>query len=152
MSLPSRRPTRANASLAPDMSIHVTPITAPRAPRTTATILLVDDDPAVLEALRRVFELEGWSVIAASSGREALQYLQTHKPDLMITDLSMTEVSGWDLLFYENLQRPDLPIFVITGLPVKAAGGADRFANEFFAKPLDLDQVVARVRQYLSAQ
>lgn len=44
----------------------------------------------------------------------ALEYLQDHRPDLMITDLSMAAVSGWDLLFHENLQRPELPIFVIT--------------------------------------
>jgi DNA-binding NtrC family response regulator len=68
----------------------------------------------------------------------------------MITDLCMEAVSGWDLLFHERLQRPDLPIFVITALPVQATGGADKIATEFFIKPLDLDALIAAVRRSLS--
>jgi len=113
------------------------------------TILLVDDDPAVLEALRRVFQLEGWDVAAAPGGAEALEYLQSHSPDLMITDLSMASVNGWDLLFHESFQRPDLPLFVITALPLSTVCGADKFAHEFFQKPLDLDALIAAVRRYL---
>jgi len=114
-------------------------------------MLLVDDDPAVLEGLRRVFQSEGWKVISAAGGEEALEYLQTHQPDLMITDLSMATVSGWDLLFHENLQRPELPIFVITALPLTSIGGADRFAHEFFQKPIDLDALLSAVRRYIGA-
>lgn len=115
-----------------------------------ATILLVDDDPAVLESLRRVLALERWNVVTASSGEAALELLQDREFDLMITDLSMAAVSGWDLLFHENLQRPNLPIFVITALPPSSVGGADRFAHEFFSKPIDLDALLAAVRKYLS--
>lgn len=114
-------------------------------------ILLVDDDLAVLEALRRVLHFDGWNVVTASSGEAALQYLQTHEVSLLITDLSMAAVSGWDLLFHENLQRPNLPIFVITALPPSSVGGADRFAHEFFPKPVDLDALLAAVRRYLRA-
>ncbi len=114
-----------------------------------STILLVDDDPAVREALRRVLATGGWQIICASSGDEALEYLQTHEPDLLITDLSMAAVSGWDLLFHENLSRPDLPVFVITALPLASVGGADRFADEFFQKPIDLDALLAAVARYI---
>jgi CheY-like chemotaxis protein len=93
----------------------------------------------------------GWEIISAAGGEEALEYLQAHQPDLMITDLSMAAVSGWDLLFHENLQRPDLPIFVITALPLTSTGGADRFAHEFFQKPIDLDALLAAVRHYIGA-
>jgi two-component system response regulator MprA len=119
--------------------------------RTGSTILLVDDDPAVREGLRRVLMSGGWEIISAAGGEEALEYLQAHQPDLMITDLSMAAVSGWDLLFHENLQRPDLPIFVITALPLTSTGGADRFAHEFFQKPIDLDALLAAVRHYIGA-
>lgn len=117
--------------------------------RTDATILLVDDDAAVRESLRRVLRTEGWSVISAASGEEALEYLLTHRPDLMITDLSMAAVSGWDLMFHENIQRPELPIFVITALPLPVTGGADKFAHEFFPKPLDLEALLAAVQRYI---
>ena len=116
-----------------------------------STILLVDDDPAVLEGLRRVLQSEGWKIIPAPGGEEALEYLQTHQPDLMITDLSMATVSGWDLLFHEDLQRPDLPVFVITALPLTATGGAERFADEFFQKPIDFDALLGAVHRYIGA-
>ena len=120
-------------------------------PARDPTILLVDDDPAVLEALRRVLRLEGWSVISASSGEEALEYLNSHHADLMITDLSMDAVSGWDLLFHENMQRPRLPVFVITALPRTHIAGADKFADEFFEKPIDIDVLLAAARRYVAA-
>jgi len=113
-------------------------------------ILLVDDDPAVLESLRRVLAMEGWQVVTAASGEEALERLAEQQPDLMITDLCMIGVNGWDLLFHEKLQRPNLPIFVITALPLTSVGGADRFATDFFQKPLDLDVMVAAIRNRLS--
>lgn len=112
-------------------------------------ILLVDDDPGVRSSLRRVLALEGWQVAIAASGEEALEQLTRAQPDLLITDLCMADVSGWDLLFHENLQRPRMPIFVITALPPPAAGGADQFAAEFFQKPLDLEVLVAAIHRCL---
>ena len=131
---------------------------APRDSRTSdgspaeATILLVDDDKAVRESLQRVLATEGWRVISAASGEEALEFLAAHQPDLMITDLCMAEVNGWDLLFHENLQRPKLPIFIVTALPLPAVGGADRFAAEFFQKPLDLDALVLAIHRCLTSR
>ena len=133
---PAVRPPRAHA--------------APPAPNPAgSTILLVDDDPAVLKSLGRVLASEGWTVVGAANGEEALERLAERTPDLLITDLSMGAVSGWDLLFHENLHRPGLPIFVITALPPRTIGGADRFATEFFQKPLDLDALVLAIRHRL---
>ena len=114
-----------------------------------STILLVDDDRAVRESLGRVLATEGWRVVSAASGEEALEQLALRQPDLMITDLRMADVSGWDLLFHEQMQRPDLPVFVITALPLPEVGGADAFAAEFFSKPLDLEALLAAVRHRL---
>lgn len=119
--------------------------------RTESTILLVDDDPAVREGLRNVLRSDGWTVLCASGGEEALEFLHTAAPSLLITDLSMAAVSGWDLLFHESLQRPDLPVFVITALPLTSTGGAEKFAHEFFQKPIDLDALLAAVRRYLGS-
>jgi len=143
-SLDSRGPTELQP--APDSSRQVDgdPTTDSR-----RTILLVEDDPAVRESLRRVLEEHGWRIIAVDTGEVALEMLQRQTPDLMITDLCLSAVSGWDLLFHENLQRPRLPIFVITGLPLHELKGAARFAAECFQKPLDLETLVAAVRSYL---
>jgi two-component system, OmpR family, response regulator MprA len=135
------RPLRAASSHAVAPPAH--------RPSGNCTILLVDDDPGVRESLQRVLTLEGWQVVAAANGEEALIHLAGAQPDLMITDLCMTEISGWDLLFHEKIQRPGLPIFVITALPPVATGGADDFATEFFQKPLDLDVLVAAIHRCL---
>jgi CheY-like chemotaxis protein len=111
---------------------------------------LVDDDAAVRSGLTRVLAAEGWRVVCAADGAEALANLAEHRPDLLITDLNMGDISGWDLLFHENLQRPDLPIFVITALPPPEAGGADAFAAEFFQKPLDPDALVRAIHRRLT--
>jgi DNA-binding NtrC family response regulator len=116
-------------------------------PPTDPVILLVDDDPSVLKSLGRALAAEGWRIVIAANGEEALERLAERQPDLMITDLRMGDVSGWDLLFHENMQRPDLPIFVITALPPPAVGGADHFAAEFFQKPLDLDALVTAIHR-----
>lgn len=115
-----------------------------------SSILLVDDDPGVRESLRRVLATEGWQIVTASTGEEALECLRKNEPDLMITDLRMKPIDGWDLLFHENLQRPQLPIFVITALSRQAANGAAQFAAEFFQKPVDPDVLLAAVRRYLA--
>jgi DNA-binding NtrC family response regulator len=120
-----------------------------RAGNAPPTILLIDDDPSVCEALRRVLSMESWTVVTAQSGEQALQRLATGEPDLMITDLCMGKINGWDLLFHEKLQRPRLPIFVITALSRNATSGADSFATEFFQKPLDLDALIAAIRRHL---
>ena len=151
-------PRYSPASGSPKADPHpLKPGKAPRIPETGAgpptdpVILLVDDDPSVLKSLGRVLATEGWQVVTAANGEEALARLAEREPDLMITDLRMGDVSGWDLLFHENMQRPNLPIFVITALPPPAVGGADHFAAEFFQKPLDLDTLVTAIRRRLGA-
>lgn len=121
-----------------------------RNPPTEATILLVDDDLGVLVSLARVLMAEGWRVITATNGEEALERLSEHQPDLMITDLAMGDISGWDLLFHETLQRPTLPIFVITAHPPTAFGGGVSFTDRFFQKPLDLEALVQAIRAQLN--
>jgi len=119
-------------------------------PSSPAVVLLVDDDVSVLRSVGRVLETEGWRVVSAQSGEQALECLAEHEPNLMITDLCMAEVSGWDLLFHVKLQRPDLPIFVITALPPSSAGGADNFATGFFQKPLNFDVMLTSIRRSLT--
>lgn len=142
------RPTRIASRTEPAVS-QPRPFAPVSAAGDTATILLIDDDPAVCAALHRVLSLEGWNVLTALSGEDALHRIQASEPDLMITDLWMTKINGWDLLFHEKLQRPWLPIFVITALPRSATHDADKIATEFFQKPLDLDALIAAVHRHL---
>lgn len=128
-----------------DYSDSVRPVPARRQP----VVLLIDDDPAVLKSLSRVLTSEGMTTIAAANGCEAIERLGDGLPDVVITDLCMPGINGWDVLFYERMERPDLPIFVITGLAPRDTGGADRFASAFFPKPLDIEALVTAVRREL---
>ena len=112
-------------------------------------ILLIDDDSEVRESLARVFASEGMTVVTAANAAEGIAHLATSTPDLVITDLCMAGINGWDVLFHEKMERPNLPLFVITGLGANDTGGADKFATEFFQKPLDLDAVMGAVRNQL---
>src|SRR5262249_19789056 len=118
--------------------------------RAGSDILLIDDDSAVRESLRRVLASEGWQVRTAASGAAALEQLSDREPDVIVTDLRLDLVSGWDVLFHERLQRPNLPVIVITALPRAQTGGADRFASEFFEKPVDPAALVEAVRRQIS--
>lgn len=142
---------RATRGLAKKIEVRHPELSLPRSQADVDhdTILLVDDDAAVLESLRRVLMTEGLNVITARSGEEALAYIGQHSPSLVITDLCMATVTGWDLLYHEHFERPAVPFFVITALPPKATGGADTFATEFFQKPLDLDALIAAVHRHL---
>jgi two-component system, response regulator, stage 0 sporulation protein F len=147
----ARSPRSSHTPIPPPKEGIAGPPTLEVSDRIRGSILLVDDDSAVREGLRRVLATEGWQVVAAKNGEEALEYLQEHEPDLIITDLCMAEVSGWDLLFHEKIQRPHLPIFVITALSHQETNGAAHFAMKFFQKPIDLDALLAAVRCCLAA-
>jgi len=115
------------------------------------SILLIDDDPAVRESLGRVLATEPWDVITADGGESAMLHLQEHVPDLIITDLCMQSLNGWDLLFHHRLEYPRLPIFVVSALAPHATGGAEKFATEFFQKPVDIDALLKAIRRRLSS-
>lgn len=128
-------------------SVHARARRAPRKP--VPTILLVDEDLPVRNALQRTFRSNGWRVECAANPEAALVLLTDTVPDLLITELSSGTVSGWDLLFHETLERPTLPIIVISALPAGAVYGADQFAREYFQKPLDMERLVKSVRRHI---
>jgi DNA-binding NtrC family response regulator len=133
---------------------HERPATTPEAiwHNPYPTILLVDDDASVRDSLCRLLAGQHFHVLGASGGDEALRLIEQHEPDLLITDLCMVSVDGWDLLVRANRHRPALPVFVITALPARETCGADQFATAFFQKPLDLDALIAAIQRHLHIQ
>jgi two-component system, OmpR family, response regulator MprA len=123
---------------------------APFPPTHAPTILLIDDDRAVRESLARVLTAEAFEVVLAASGKDALEILPVRRPDLIIMDLRMAPLTGWDLMLHLRRRRPEVPIFVVTAVPAKSAGGADRLATRFFQKPVDIDALLMAIRRHLS--
>lgn len=110
-------------------------------------VLLVDDEFDLLACLRDVLEDEGYQVVTAQNGREALTQLDAHQVDLVVTDLMMPVMSGVDLLRHlrADPRRPDLPTLVVSaGLNRRIVEQLD---SPYLRKPFDLDAFVAEVRR-----
>jgi FixJ family two-component response regulator len=117
------------------------------------SIYIVDDDPAVRDALSVVFQLEGFNVSAFDSADSFLDVIQTSPPAPILVDVHMPGRSGIDLLKVLNAEHYGAPIFIISGqadIPM-AVSAIKLGAFDFIEKPFDADTVVERVRMALAA-
>ena len=115
-----------------------------------ARLLLVDDDPAHLDALADRLAGDGFEVARAGSGSEALERLDQAWPDLVILDLMMPEMDG-QALAGRIKSRADIPILVLSAVAT-ADNKADliaHFAEDYVTKPYDYTELVARIRRVL---
>ena len=114
-------------------------------------ILAIDDDPGFLRLVEQVLTQKGYEVLTASSGQEGLRILFAHKPDLVLLDVVMTKMDGW-----QTCQRirdvSDIPIIMITGqqkAEEDIVRGLDYGADDYLIKPVGNRELVARVRAVL---
>ena len=114
-----------------------------------STILVVDDDRSALESLSEVLQKEGFSVLQAAGGAEALDYLSDEDLDLVLTDLRMRDIDGMKILEAVQATRKDTPVIVMTGFAsMETAIDAIRNgAYDYLSKPFKLDQVRLVVRR-----
>lgn len=109
-------------------------------------ILVVDDSPSILRLWTRVFEKEGFSVITAPDGKEALKQLSQHRPSVIFTDLSMPEMGGMELLkqIKQNETLSSVCVNIITGVGTieGAVEGMRLGACDYITKPCDLNELV----------
>jgi DNA-binding NtrC family response regulator len=115
-------------------------------------ILVVDDEKNIREGLREALRLDGYEVILAADGREALDSFERGDVDLVITDLKMPRVSGEDLLKNISSQYPTVPTIILTGHgTIEAAVQAMRDgAYDFLTKPVNLDRLSLLVKRALA--
>jgi HD-like signal output (HDOD) protein/CheY-like chemotaxis protein len=123
---------------------------ATQIPAQTASVLIVDDDASMRDVLARVVARCGHPSLCAADGLEALQLLKAHSVSLVITDMSMPRLSGFDLLQMLRAESPNLPVVLISGVAdstdVLAAFelGVSRFVRKPF-RARDMIQVVQTV-------
>jgi DNA-binding response OmpR family regulator len=117
-------------------------------------ILVIDDDSAVRDTLRRVLESAGFRVRVAADGEQGLEAFRHETAALVITDIIMPEKEGMATIMDLRAMAPSLPILAISG--GGRVGNADFLnmakrlgATEILGKPFDGDALVARVRQLL---
>jgi len=114
-------------------------------------VLVVDDEPAVREALRRALALEGYDVELAANGAEALQKVGSAEPDLVVLDVLMPEVDGLAACRRLRAEGNHVPVLMLTaraGIGDRV-DGLDAGADDYLVKPFALEELLARIRALL---
>ena len=108
-------------------------------------VLVVDDDPDVRHALSEVLEANHYTMVLARDGLEGLQVFFKEHPDLVITDIEMGRMQGWELLGRIR-EVADTPVIVLTvlGKAVNKVRGLRGGADDYLAKPFGMDELLAR--------
>src|SRR5437764_15233438 len=115
-----------------------------------ATVLVADDEKNIVQLARMYLQAEGFTVETASNGREALEKVRIAKPDLLVLDLMMPEVDGWEVC--RRLRKEgDLPIIMLTarGDDVDKIVGLELGADDYMTKPFNARELVARIKAVL---
>src|SRR5438552_1361993 len=116
-------------------------------PAKKTTILAADDDPQLLRLITRNLQLEGYDVLAASDGQQALELIENNSPDLVLLDVMMPRMDGFTVC-YRVREFSAVPIIIITarGQDQDKVRGLDLGADDYLTKPFSVDELLARVR------
>ncbi len=114
------------------------------------SILLVDDKANVRQMTREVLTAEGFNVLEAANGREALLVARNHKPDLILLDVMMPEMGGFEFLRIFRKEK-DTPVILLTAKldEVDKVLGLELGADDYVTKPFGMKELVARIHAVL---
>jgi len=114
-------------------------------------ILVVDDDRAVRESLRRSLSFNGYTVDLAEDGVEALEAINNERPDALVLDVMMPRLDGLEVCRQLRSTGDDLPILVLTARDSvsERVSGLDAGADDYLPKPFALEELLARLRALL---
>src|SRR2546430_1456261 len=118
-------------------------MTPPKVPGDRTTVLVVDDEDGIRQALTRFLTRLGYDVQAAANANEALQLLAAHNPQAMLCDIRMPETSGVELLPKVLARDPDLAVLMLTAIdePRTAIECLKLGAYDYLIKPVDLEEL-----------
>src|SRR5437773_11162572 len=119
-------------------------------PAKKTTILTADDDPQLLRLIARNLQFEGYDVLSASDGKQALELVEQHVPDLVILDVMMPKMDGFTVC-QQVREFSSVPIIIVTarGQDQDKIRGLDLGADDYLTKPFSVDELLARVRAVL---
>jgi CheY-like chemotaxis protein len=115
-------------------------------------ILVVDDIADNSFLLQTLLQAEGYQVEVADSGKSALEKIEADPPDLVLMDVMMPEMSGYEVTqqIRQNRELPFIPIVLVSGYDQPSSSAAfDACADGFIRKPIDFDELLGRVRSIL---
>ncbi len=115
------------------------------------TILVVDDQPNIIELARLYFAREGFEVVSAQDGEEALRQVAASQPDLLVLDLMLPKLDGWEVCRRLRAQGNTVPILLLTARDedVDKILGLELGADDYVTKPFNPRELVARTRALL---
>jgi CheY-like chemotaxis protein len=125
-------------------------MTLRQVPAMKKKILLADDDPGIREMLGRVLESEHYEVVLAGTGREAVAQFAAKAPDLVLLDLNMPELDGWEAIDLITTTHPFVSVIVITARPKQYEQAADMAVDALMEKPLNLPLLLEAIAKLMA--
>ena len=116
------------------------------------TILIVDDEPSIIQSLSGILTDEGFDILTALNGYEALKIIELESPDIVLLDIWMQGIDGIETLKEIKKKNPQLPVLMITGHgSIETAVNATKIgAFDFFEKPLSIDKIILGINNALN--
>ena len=117
--------------------------------QTRATTLVVDDEQSIRIVLQRALEGVGYHVLTAASGQEALDWMSQSRVEVMLLDVKMPGLSGFDVLHKVHTEHPETAIIMVTGLADVNTGveAMKMGAHDYIVKPFNVDDVLIKARR-----
>ena len=119
-----------------------------------ASILVIEDEPLIRETLADMLSLGGHQVTLAESGEDGIRLFYQQEYDIVLTDLAMPGVSGWEVARSIREQRKDVPIVIVTGwgVTIERSEMEENGVDDVLPKPFDIDHVLNLVQTLLMRQ
>jgi DNA-binding response OmpR family regulator len=116
-----------------------------------STVLVIEDERAILEGLRDNLEFEGFRVLTANDGESGLKTAREQKPDVIVLDLMLPRLSGYEVCRRLRAEKIATPILMLTarGEEMDRVAGLDLGADDYMTKPFSVRELAARVRALL---
>jgi two-component system, sensor histidine kinase ChiS len=115
-------------------------------------VLIVDDDAAILEMIAELLSYEGYMVVTCSEGRQAVAFARITPPALILLDLMMPEMSGWQVIstLRSSPQTKTIPVVLLSARRDLADAARELKVAAYLEKPFDLEELLDLVRQYVT--
>jgi excisionase family DNA binding protein len=120
----------------------------PHSQQVGPVVLIVDDDEGIRQVVRVNLEAEGYTVREAASARDGLAAIDDQAPDLILIDVVMPEIDGWEMLRHVHERHGPLPVIMFSGkVDAAATSAVSAGAHGFLGKPFDPQQLVDQTKQ-----
>jgi len=118
---------------------------------TSPTLLIIEDDPTLLRGLKDNFEAQGYVVRTAADGQKGLDSLLANPPDLVLLDIMLPKVNGYEICRAARAKKLDMPILMLTakGQEEDIVRGLEVGADDYVTKPFGIRELIARVKAFL---